>query len=523
MKTLNNPLKLTLLFIALLFVKTVDAQNNPSPNQIKFVRQAVKRYIFDDNQKITLAGLHPAEIIGMSAMHPVSHYSDHHADIKIQNNKLMIQSNEESLGSIWFGGFNPFATYTIDLISCEGKGEIGFEFSNHEKTEQFIVTLNYNENRLIDVNQKIIKESLTISSESILNNNIDSTLIEGKIILQMFGSGLTLFVQNSGLPQPIAQSEFATIIDLRKKEHIQSFSSNLYFSINRATLAIREIESSLSSGIGLADIRAITYENGEPLLDQNRLWYTMSIRGRALPHHIQGVFSFNPTIFDLRLEGVILFDRNDGLLRNEIASHIFYDRNDKCWRGITTGFSAFALPTEKKQLLAVESKNDPRFGFSVMSATPMGIVGDLEDPHVIFDSDADKWRMLVCENIDGYKAVMLESDEWNNNYQRIAGPVKYNSTGTSIQQIGNKKYCFSGSQDRKVYIYTYPDLIEAGTLNIDLPPWDETSGTRIWPNIVQLPETYHTRYIALMMDRFNYPELEGPNWTYGALYLYHGY
>lgn len=53
MKTLNNPLKLTLLFIALLLVKTVDAQNNPSPNQIKFVRQAVKRYIFDDNQKIT--------------------------------------------------------------------------------------------------------------------------------------------------------------------------------------------------------------------------------------------------------------------------------------------------------------------------------------------------------------------------------------------------------------------------------------------------------------------------------------
>ena len=212
MKTLNNPLKLTLLFIALLFVKTVDAQNNPSPNQIKFVRQAVKRYIFDDNQKITLAGLHPAEIIGMSAMHPVSHYSDHHADIKIQNNKLMIQSNEESLGSIWFGGFNPFATYTIDLISCEGKGEIGFEFSNHEKTEQFIVTLNYNENRLIDVNQKIIKESITVSSESILNNNIDSTLIEGKIILQMFGSGLTLFVQNSGLPQPIAQSEFANLL-----------------------------------------------------------------------------------------------------------------------------------------------------------------------------------------------------------------------------------------------------------------------------------------------------------------------
>ena len=523
MKTINNLLKPIFLFIALQLVVTSVAQNNITPNQIKFVRQAAKRYIFDDNQKITLSTLNPAKTIGMNAMHPVSHYSDYHADIKIQNNRLQIQSKEESPGSIWFGGFNPFATYTIDQISCEGKGEIGFEFSNHEKTEQFIITLNYNENRLLDVNQKIIKESKIVSSESILNNNIDSTLIEGKIILQMLGSGLTLFVQNDGLPLPIAQSEFATTIDLRKKEYIQSFSSNLYFSIKNGTVAIGEIESSLSTGIGLADIRAITYENGEPLLDNNRLWYTMSIRGRALPHHIQGVFSLNPTTFDLRLEGVILFDRNDGLIRNEIASHIFYDRNEKCWRGITTGFSAYAISTEKKQLLAVESKKDPRFGFSVMNASPMGIVGDLEDPHIIYDTDAEKWRMLVCENINGYKAIMLESDEWNNNYSRIANPVKHNSTGTSIQKIGDKRYCFSGSQDRKVYIYTYPDLAEAGTLNIDLPPWDETSGTRIWPNIVELPDTYNIRYVALMMDRFNYPGLEGPNWTYGALYLYHGY
>lgn len=233
MKTINNLLKPIFLFIALQLVVTSVAQNNITPNKIKFVRQAAKRYIFDDNQKITLSTLNPAKTIGMNAMHPVSHYSDYHADIKIQNNRLQIQSKEESPGSIWFGGFNPFATYTIDLISCEGKGEIGFEFSNHEKTEQFIITLNYNENRLLDVNQKIIKESKIVSSESILNNNIDSTLIEGKIILQMLGSGLTLFVQNDGLPLPIAQSEFATTIDLRKKEYIQSFSSNLYFLLKK--------------------------------------------------------------------------------------------------------------------------------------------------------------------------------------------------------------------------------------------------------------------------------------------------
>jgi hypothetical protein len=131
--------------------------------------------------------------------------------------------------------------------------------------------------------------------------------------------------------------------------------------------------------------------------------------------------------------------------------------------------------------------------------------------------------MLTCENLNGYKAVVLESDDWNKGYKRIAGPVAHNSTGTSIQKIGDQLFCFSGSSDRKIYIYRYPGLQEVGSLQMDLPPWDETSGTRVWPNVVQLPEGYPFRYMALMMDRFNYPGLKGPNWTYGAMYLYHGY
>ncbi len=512
-----------MFFGALFFGENTLAQSNPSPDQIKFVRQGVRRFIFDESQNIPLAGLYPSEIIGMSAMYPSTFYSDVHADIRLENKQLQFSSDEESKLAVWFGGFNPFATYIIDLASCEGKGEIGFEFSDPEKTEQFFVTLQYNEKQILDVRQKYIQDSKELVSESILTNNNGLNNIEGKIILQMLGSGFNLFMQNNGLPVVIAQSDFAQFVDLRQKKYMQLFQSNLYLGIAEGGLSINRVESALSSGMGLADIRAITYEDGEPIFDQGRLWYTMSIRGRALPQHIQGVFSLNPTVFDLRFEGVILFDREDGLLRNEIASHLFYDRKAKSWRGLTTGFSAYANPNEKKQLLAIESKNDPRFGFSVMHASPFGMVGDIEDPHILFDTEAQKWRMLTCENNNGYKAIMLESDEWDQNYQRIAGPVKYNSTGTSIQKIGDKRYCFSGSQDRKIYIYSYPDLKESGTLDMDLPPWDETSGTRVWPNVVQLPEGYPFRYVALMMDRFNYPELKGPNWTYGAVYLYHGF
>lgn len=514
---------LFLLLPVLLIYGNLAAQSQVSPDKIKFVRQGVHRFIFDEHQNIPLAALNPKEVIGMSAMYPITHYLDEHADVDILNNQLSVQSETETRTGIWYGGFNPFAAYTIDLASCNGEGEIGFEFSDAVKAEQFFVTIRYKEKRIIDVNQKVIKGSEVIVNESIATKNGTISSVKGKLILQMLGSGLTLYVQNNGLPIPIGQCDFNQYIDLRKKQYIHTFQSSLYLKIKEGQVVVNKVESALSSGMGLADIRAITYEDGEPLLEQGRLWYTMTIRGRALPHHIQGVFSMNPTVFDIRFEGVILFDRHDGLLRNEVASHIFFDRKDNIWRGLTTGFSAFANPEEEKQLLAVESKKDPRFGFSVMSATPFGIVGDIEDPHILFDSAAEKWRILTCENHDGYKAIMLESDEWNKGYQRIAGPVKHNSTGTSIQKIGGERYCFSGSKERQIYIYTYPDLHEAGTLNMDLPPWDEHSGTRVWPNVVQLPEGYPFRYVALMMDRFNYPGLEGPNWSYGALYLFHGY
>ena len=117
---------------------------------------------------------------------------------------------------------------------------------------------------------------------------------------------------------------------------------------------------------------------------------------------------------------------------------------------------------------------------------------------------------------------MWESDQWDRGYKRLAGPVEMDSTGTMIQTFGDKRFVLFGSADRKVYIRTYPDLKPAGELNIAMPPWDDDHGTRIWPNVIPLPEGYPAPYIALMMDRANFPGMPKRNWTSGALYLYHG-
>ncbi len=458
-------------------------------------------------------------------MHPPTTYSADTAHVSVSNGHLIVKSEGQSETALWLGGCNPFATYAMHLASLKGQGAVGFEFADGQSKERFQVLLKFKSDRLVDVVLKITRNKVIIREQSILTNTLDRLNLPGELIVQMIGSGLNLFFKEKGLPIAIAQADFNGSMDLRKIEIIHAFQSRLLFILDGGEIIISDARSALTTGVGQADIRVITHKDGSPYLDRGRLWYTLSIRGRALPHHLQGIFSLNPSVFDLRLEGIVVFDRKDGLLRNEISSHLFYDDDDKIWRGFTTGFTFAANPTvEKKQIWAVESQHDPRFGFSIMQAKSTNIIGDIEDSHIIFDKSVKKWRILTCENVGkGYHAVIMESNSWDGFYKRIAGPVRENSTGTSMLRFDNKWYCLFGSSERKIFIYTYPDLQPAGNLRMDLPPWDDQVGTRVWPNVVALPDGYSSKYVALMMDRYNYPGLKGPNWSYGALYLYNGY
>ena len=210
-------------------------------------------------------------------------------------------------------------------------------------------------------------------------------------------------------------------------------------------------------------------------------------------------------------------------MRNDLASHIFYDKDAKEWRGLTVGFSAYGDPQKKvpKQLWAISSKKDPRFGFSIMKAKRITMRKASEDPHIIYDKKAKKWRVLVCVKASGFPAALFESDKWDGPYKKIAGPVKVNSTGCLLQKFGSRYYALFGSKDRKFYVYSYPDLKQLGVLDMIRPPWEKGIKTRCWPNVIPLPDGYPAPYISLTMDRVNYTGLKG--WTYGALYFYHGH
>ena len=94
----------------------------------------------------------------------------------------------------------------------------------------------------------------------------------------------------------------------------------------------------MTAGAGQADVRFVTKGRENAIyFEDGRIFFTFSMRGGA---GCQGVASFNPAKFDVRLEGIILFDFDDGLLRNDIASHLFHDEEAGEWRAWVSNFGS---------------------------------------------------------------------------------------------------------------------------------------------------------------------------------------
>jgi hypothetical protein len=513
------------VFLVGAFQGVMFAADDVRPEDIQFRRQATIRMIFDADQNIPLSSCRPAKVVDLDLMHPEI-LPRPGVEWSLKNGNLSATPARTDGSSLrWVGGFNPFATYDLVIKDAVGDGSTGMAFLNSSSGDSLTASLQFQDGKPVSVTwtvsargKRVVEEKWPIATGAVLENLT--------LRAQMSAVGVNLFVESAGKSDLIGYSDFSKHFDLRERKRIQQMDFALRADLaagGHVTLA--GATACLTPGSGQADIRAITDEEGAPLLDDGRLWFTMTVRGRALPHPLQGVFSLDPSVFDLRFEGVIVFDMDDGLFRNELGSHLFRDSKTGAWRGWTVGFSAFGEPgrAEKKGILAISSVKDPRRGFSVMKARPIGLVGAHEDPHGVYDKEAGKWRLLLCEHGKKYRAGMWESDDWDKGYARLAGPVEMDSTGTLIQKFGKKRYVLFGSADRTIYIRTYPNLEPAGELKVDLPPWNKENGTRIWPDVIPLPEGYPAPYIALMMDRVNFPGMPKPNWTYGALYLYHGH
>lgn len=531
---------LTLFILILLVNISAEAQTvkhamlETNPLELEFKRLAVRRFIFSNN--IPLSEFVPSEIVSFPSMHPaflVSSIGEYACDTlfraQIEHGNLVLnETSGKTPASFYVGGVNPYATYEIDIqsISPDEKKttEIGFELARlglRDRVQVLVKSSTHEQG----VYLRIFKDT-SIEREIRYTTSIP----QGKFTLrtQLYGHSLGVFIEEYGetsyLGYVSVKENFSETLDFRVKETAGESTFNIISNL-QGTAVVSGARSYLSTGIGQADIRLISHEDLSPYMEEDRLWFTFSCRGIDIYQSAQGVLSLDPSVFDIRFEGMIVFDHGDGLLRNDYASHLFFDRNAKEWRAYACDFggTAYRELRSGSGLVIGTSSKSPLKGFSVMKARRIEtdhITGHNEDPCIFYDTDVNKWRLLtsVLTNRNIISRT-FESDTWDGKFTPVAPEITMNSTGTSIQRIGNKYYSFMGGLGN-LRVHSYPELDLLGELNLNLQPHWPKPAARVWASIVPLPEGYPYRYVLLTMDRPNFPGIKGANWSYGAFYFY---
>jgi hypothetical protein len=520
-------------------------QPDVNPADIEFQRLAVRRFIFSNN--IRLSEFVPSEIISFASMHPALAVSGTDEDKpvcdttfkpQLKAGKLTLDASSGKSGACFYvGSVNPYATYELDIESVQTDGsetaETGIDLARYGLRDRVqVLALSGKENGVL---LRILKNGDIVKEQKFTDVLPQCPF---KLRVQLYGRTLGVFTEQNGetvyhghLDDHPHQEQyhFGDILDFRNVETNRRCSFNVVSNLRGQTV-IGGARSCLSAGIGQADIRVVSYEDLTPYMeDDGRLWFTFSCRGIGLGQSSQGILSVDPSVFDVRFEGMIVFDFGDGLRRNAVATHLFYDRKAKEWRAYSCDFggSKNREGRSESHLFIAYGKKDPRRGYSVMNAeliTGDKLSGHHEDPCIFYDADAGKWRLLTSSFVNNQiEACLFETDTWNGKFTNVTPAIRRNATGTVIQKIGKQYYCLMGGVGENLRIHSYPDLKFLGFLNLDLQPHWPQPAARIWAQVVPLPEGYPYRYVLLTMDRPNFRGITRPTWSYGALYFYGAY
>ncbi len=97
--------------------------------------------IFDRSQNIPLAHLDPTRIVGFDLMHPPAEVQEGETNYLISKGRLRISSAKGASAVRWIGGFNPFATYELNLGGIPGDGRIGLLFGDSEQKNRLSASI----------------------------------------------------------------------------------------------------------------------------------------------------------------------------------------------------------------------------------------------------------------------------------------------------------------------------------------------------------------------------------------------
>ncbi len=364
-----------------------------------------------------------------------------------------------------------------------------------------------------DAGTKTYTMEIFKNGSSVFNTVISASGIAVPYTLRVHVTGryLNFFRVKDGVANFYSSVDIGSHFDLRNDDVIKDFSVCLGARLDPSeSVSFSRLEQYLSSGTGQADPRVLHYEDGAPIIVDNKIWFAMTTRGYdPIPASHQGIYSYDLMTREWQLTGDMSFDNGDGFKRPWHATDIFFDRKDRKWKFFTTSHG------DDHKIYYGVCNNDPRFGISEVAATLLNTgIGQGEDPSVIYDAVAGKWRLAMCQLVTGgFNTVLLESDNWNGPYTQIAINTETSSTGILIQKTGGNYYVFQGRGNGNYEILSYPGLVKLDVLKVAPLLTDRN----IWPVIIPVTSSTGTTYNFLTFDR----EQVTGTYSYGNIHWYH--
>lgn len=397
--------------------------------------------------------------------------------------------------------FFPFATYS--LCSPSINGEVGFLF--HLPNADAVITI---------TNDRFIyacaatRLELPLTARQAFVDRLSVTCRPGKFDIYLNGTEYFTTVS-----EPLFESSNA-----------EAAFSNGYAALTvRGDVTVECVSAYIDSGISIADMRPICYENGDIMQENGKIYITASLRMQE--ETIQGVISWIPGTAEFELCGALFYDSGDGKWCGDVAATILFHRAAKRWYLWGCSFSHGHI------LGHAEFDGDPRFGVNVVDIELMtradstadisvflGIEGD-EDPSFIYDFKNDRWLMAICRldsQTGAYRYVFFESDSPFGNYRFIGKGLDGAETGGSFVRIDEKLHFICGNSFNATSEYRI--YSENG---MTIPSFDyPDGGFRGWGTVIPIKQGSRTRYFWLTFDRHN---ASAYNWSYGNLYVFEAY
>ena len=416
----------------------------------------------------------------------------------VENNRYVIKGGTVKR---LFCQFFPFASYEITCNAVNG--DVGFCFQ-----------LPNSEVRIFTNGDQIRYSCMDHLETSDVPEFVGSDFT---MIVSCRPGAFDVYFKNNGKPEYLCTFYEESF----KNSNQYSLFSNGYvllFADKGATIA--EVISYIDNGISIADIRPIKHENGEPMLEHGKVYFTASVRMQE--GTFQGVFSWIPGTAEFNMTGALFYDCGDDKWRNYVAPVILYHRLEKQWYVWVSSF-------EHEHILAHAAfDGDPRFGVNVVDVKIMekatdtsditvfaGVKGD-EDPDLFYDEENDRWLMAICRldpKTRKYVYVFFESNDPFNNYTYIGRGMDGAETGGSFVKIKGELFFVCGNNFKATSEYRVYSKNGMQIATFHYPD----GGFRGWGTVVPIKLGSRTRYFWLTFDRHNGSNY---NWSYGNLYCF---